>query len=176
MSHQAPDGPSIAVIIGRIAADLAGSDSGRLAELRRLQPEEPGGSAFWRIVVTQLEPAGYVPGGGEAREDALTRWAVILRALATLEHRAGGTRFGKVLAEAGISELRLNRFLRTSGDALFSHVRTVTHQLATHAQPADLTALALLVLSDGKPNEQAVRQGIANDYYQQVFAAERETV
>lgn len=173
MDPQPLEAPSLASLIGHLATDLAAADSGTRAELRRLTPDDPGGPAFWRVVVTRLEPADQLRGGGPARENALRRWAVILRALAGFGHQPG-RRFGSALAIGGVSELRLNRLLRTSDEALFDQLRAVSHQLIHAAVPVDLTGLALLLLSDGQPNQTAVRQGIANDYYQQVFAAEKE--
>lgn len=174
MNPQPHEAASLASLIRRIADDLPDAGTGERAELRRLKPDDPGGPAFWRIVVTRLEP-DHLPGGGPARDDALRRWAVILRAVAELDglHNPG-RRFGAALAEAGVSELRLTKLLRASGEPLFDQVRTVTHQLATAATPVDLTGVALLVRSDGRPNEQAVRQTIANDYYMQIFHAEKE--
>jgi CRISPR system Cascade subunit CasB len=159
-------------LIQRISDDLAEADPGTLAELRRLTPNEPGGTAFWRIVVTRLDRELPV---GDRREEALRRWALILRTLAQLNglHNAGH-RFGTALAEAGISEARFTRLLRVSGNALFDQVSAVSRQLASAGVQIDIAGLARLVLSDGAPGEQAVRQGIANDYYQVIFSAEKE--
>lgn len=174
MNLQTTETASLASLVGRIAAELAEAPPGDLAELRRLTPDDPGGAAFWRIVVTRLDPE-HLPGGGPARDDALRRWAVILRAIARLNgFHNPGRRFGTALAEAGVSEMRLNKLLRASGDPLFDQVRAVTHQLTTAAAPVDLTGVARLVLSDGQPHEQAVRQTIANDYYAVIFLNERK--
>ncbi len=165
---------SLASLVGRIAAELAEADTGTLAELHRLTPDDPGGPAFWRIVVTRLDP-GHLPPGGPGRDEALRRWAVILRATAQLaDPRDPGTHLGQALAEAGVSELRLNKLLRASGETLFDAIRSITHQLASKAQPANPIDLARLVLSDGRSDEQSVRQRIANDYYKVVFQDERK--
>ncbi len=172
MNPNPTEARSLGSLIAQIAAELGDAGTGALAELRRLTPNDPGGPAFWRVVVTRLDPE--LPAGGDPRDAALRRWAVILRALAALDglHNPG-RRLGAALAEAGVSELRLNKLLRTSGEPLFDQVRAVTHQLATAAAPVDLTGLARLVLSDGQPHEQAVRQTIANDYYAVIFHTER---
>jgi len=173
MNLQTTETASLTSLVGRIADELAETPPGDLAELRRLTLDDPGGAAFWRIVVTRLDPD--LPGGGPARDDALRRWAVILRAIARLnDFHNPGRRFGTALAEAGVSEMRLNKLLRASGAPLFDQVRAVTHQLATAAAPVDLTGVARLVLSDGQPHEQAVRQTIANDYYAVIFNNERK--
>jgi CRISPR type I-E-associated protein CasB/Cse2 len=174
MDLQTSEAVSLASLIRQIAGDLGDAGAGDRAELRRLKPDDPGGPAFWRIVVTRLDP-NHLPGGSPAREDALHRWAVILRAIAELDglHNPG-RRLGAALAEIGVSELRLNKLLRASGEPLFDEVRTIAHQLATAAVPVDLTGIARLVLSDGQPHEQIVRQTIANDYYAQIFRAAKE--
>lgn len=100
---------------------------------------------------------------------------MILRALAELHGLHNSSRrFGTALAEAGISEARLTKLLRVGGEALWDGLRAVTHQLVSTGRTIDMTGLARLVLTDGAPNEQAVRQGIANDYYQVIFSAEQE--
>jgi CRISPR type I-E-associated protein CasB/Cse2 len=172
MNPQPTEARSLGSLIGQIAAELRDAGTGDLAELRRLKPDDPGGSAFWRVVVTRLDPE--LPAGGDSRETALRRWAVILRALAALDGLHNPSRrFGAALAEAGVSELRLNKLLRASGEPLFDEVRAVTHQLAAAAAPVDLTGLARLVLSDGRGDEQSVRQTIANDYFNVIFHTER---
>ena len=173
MNLQTSDTASLASLIRQIVSDIADAGTGDRAELRRLKPDDPGGAAFWSIVVRHLDPELPV---GDRRDDALRRWAVILRALATLTglHNPG-RRFGSVLAQAGVSEARLNKLLRVSGEALWDLVRAVTHQLSSAGMPVDLTGFAYMVLSDGRANEQAVRQHIANDYYDQIFRAEKET-
>jgi CRISPR type I-E-associated protein CasB/Cse2 len=175
MTIQTSEVASLASLIRQIARDLAEAGTGERAELRRHKPDDPGGPAFWRIVVSRLEP-DYLPGGGSARDNALRQWAVILRAIAELDGMHNeGRRLGAALADIQVSELRLNKLLRASGEPLFDEVRTIAHQLATAAVPVDLTGIARLVLSEGQPHEQAVRQTIANDYYGEIFRAEKES-
>ena len=73
------------------------------------------------------------------------------------------------MAEAQVSELRLNRLLRASGEALFDEVRRITRQLVSRGAAVDATDLARLILSDGRSDELSVRQRIANDYYRQLY-------
>jgi CRISPR system Cascade subunit CasB len=163
---------SLASLVQHISDDLADADPGTLAELRRLTPDDPGGSAFWRIVVGHLDrelPAG------DNRNEALRRWAVILRACAQLHGLHNSSRrLGTALAKAGVSEARVNKLLRTSGDALFDQVRAITHQLVSAGTLVDVTGFTRLVLSDGRPHEREIRQGIANDYYAVIFSVEKE--
>ena len=153
---------SITSTIQHVTDDLADADAGTLAELRRLRPGDAGGPAFWRIVVRHLEPELPV---GDARDEALRRWAVILRTCAQLEHRPG-YRLGTALAKTRVSETRVTRLLRASGETLWDTIRAVVHQLVSAGTPVDIAGIAMLVLSDGAPNEQLVRQGIANDFYE----------
>jgi CRISPR type I-E-associated protein CasB/Cse2 len=165
-------GGSLVSLIQCIVDDLNDADPGTRAELRRLTPDDPGGPAFWRIVVRHLDRELPV---GDQRDQALRQWAAILRALAQLHALHNSShRLGTVLAEADISELRVNKLLRTSGDRLFDQVRAVSHQLVSAGVSVDVTGFARLVLSDDKPNERAIRQGIANDYYQVTFNTEKE--
>ncbi len=175
MIFQTPhEGTKLASLVGRIVSELERAGTGDLAELRRLVPDDPGGPAFWRIVVTILEPADALPTNGPSREQALRRWAAILRALATLApFHDPRVPLGRALAEANVSEHRLNRLLRSSGETLFDHLRAVTHQLASKATAANLTDLAHLVLSDGRSDSERIRQEIANDYYRQLFQTEK---
>jgi CRISPR system Cascade subunit CasB len=173
MNPQSSDITSLPFLIQQISDDLADAGTGTLAELRRIRPDDPGGAAFWRIVVRRLDLELPV---GERRYDALRRWAVILSALAELEglHNPG-RRLGSVLAQADVSEARLTKLLRVNGEALWDAVRGVTHQLASANAQVDMAGFARLVLSDGRADEQAVRQTIANDYYERIFHAKKET-
>ena len=114
------------------------------------------------LVVRHLEAELPV---GDGRDEALRRWAVILRTCAQLDHRPG-YRLGTALAKSGVSEMRVTRLLRTNGETLWDAVRSVAHQLVSAGTPVDIVGIGMLVLSDGAPNEQLVRQGIANDFYE----------
>jgi hypothetical protein len=103
---------SLASLIKRVSSQLTDAGPGTLAELRRLRPDDPGGPAFWRVVVTGLEPE--LP-AGDARSEALRRWAVILRALAYLHDlhtpgcRLGTARPGGRLRSASQQAAALGR-------------------------------------------------------------------
>lgn len=165
---------SLAELIGQLAAELEfASSTGDMAELRRLDTDRPGGPAFWRIVVAQLDAS--IPGDGQGRVEALRRWAVILRTMAQM---AGlhdpRTPFGVAAAQAGVSEMRMLKLLRASGGGLFDSVRMVAHQLATAGFAANIADVASLVLSDGRADEAPVRERIAYHYYAQLRRTEKE--
>ncbi len=168
MDEQSVEHQSLSSLVGRIAADIAEASTGELAELRRLTPDDYGGSAFWRVVITRLDPE--LLSDEPARASALRQWAIILRALAELgDLHDPRHRLGSSMAEAQVSELRLNRLLRASGEALFDEVRRITRQLVSRGAAVDATDLARLILSDGRSDELSVRQRIANDYYRQLY-------
>lgn len=162
--------PRLSALVGQLVWECRENlTPGDLAALRRLRPEDPGGAALWRLVANRLEPAQALPEGGPARLELERRWAVILRALAELALLHSPRRpLGTALAAAGVAEGRLLRLLRAQGGALFDAVRTTAHQLATAAEPVDLTLLAHLVLSAGRADEEEVRRRIARDYFRSV--------
>ena len=57
------------------------------------------------------------------------------------------------------------RLLRAHDDALEDAIRVTTHQLATSGARFDASELALLVLSDGRSDEDTVRRRVARHYY-----------
>jgi CRISPR type I-E-associated protein CasB/Cse2 len=87
---------------------------------------------------------------------------------------ASGKRLGRALAEADLSEQRFLKLLRAQDRGLLDAVRTVTHYLSTKAVPVDCSDIALLILSDGRSDEDSVRRSIARDYYSAQFKAAQE--
>ena len=162
--------PTIGTLVGRIAHAIErGLTPGDVADLRRARPEEPGSPGFWKVVVHDLEPAGALPPGGPARDEAERRWASILFGLA---HMGGlnqpQARLGRALAEAGFSELRFARLLGSRGEALLDAVRTTARYLAAKGQPADWADAARLVLAETGPAAERFRRQLARDYYRTV--------
>jgi CRISPR system Cascade subunit CasB len=158
---------TVASIVGRLAYALESSlSAGDVAELRRLRPKDVGSPAFWKIAALYLEPAGQLPKGGDARDEAERRWAAILQGLAALGplHRHG-IGLGGALAVAGFAELRFVRLLGGRGEGLLDLVRTTAQFLAAKGQSVDWTDAARLVLSGGRSNEETVRRRLARDYY-----------
>lgn len=162
-------------ILGAIENQRLGS--GDLAELRRLRPDDPGGAAFWRLIVGTVEPAGQLFGN-----DAEARWALVLQAIGNLHglHQRG-RRLGQALAAANVSEMRLVRLLRADLDDLGPQLRAVVHQLASGGQAVDLSGIAYLVVtarrsgSTGPKNEHETRRIIARDYYYGLHKAAEAT-
>ncbi len=156
-------------VVAELARDIAVvMSAGDVAELRRMRPGDPACPAFWKLLTARIEPALGLPAGGRRRLELERRWSVILAALATLDGlHAPGRPLGRALAEAGLTELRLNRLLVARSEGLHDALRTVCHQLSSTAQPADLAELALLVLSEGERDEELVRRAVARHYFRQ---------
>ena len=159
----------LASAVGAVVAGIAGGYSpGDVAALRRLGKGGWGVPIFWRIVTRTLEPLGLIA-SGERREHDEQRWAVVLAALDGQHVR--GVRLGRALAEAGVSELRVERLLRAQDDALLALVRPLAHQLASKGTKFDQVGLVELVLSDGAPDKDRVRRAIGRDFYRAEGAA-----
>ena len=165
---------TIWTIISRIATRLASDAAiGDRAALRRLSFETPNAPAFWRIAVTDLQSV--LPQHSPYREEQERRWAAILGGLAEV---AGAglhvpkRRLGEAAADAKLHEMRLLKLLRAHGDSLLALIRPLAHQLVSKGIPVDWADVALLVLSDGRANEDRVRRDLARSYFS---ATQRQT-
>lgn len=168
-----PEVGRLASAIGAIAVSIEKNLSpGDVAELRRLTHRDPGGPAFWKLWASIIEP-NEVFAKGTSSESRQSRWAAILGAMAQL----GGLhdpriRLGTALAEAGFSELRLVRLLRAHESVLLDLLRPTAAFLSSKGVSCNQAQLAELVLSDGQPQDDAVRRRIARDFYSSIHAKE----
>jgi CRISPR type I-E-associated protein CasB/Cse2 len=158
---------SIRTIISRIAARLSDDASiGDRAALRRLSFDAPDAPAFWRLVVSELDPV--LPDASPYREEQERRWAAILSGLAEVAgaglHRPKHD-LGEAAAQAGLHEMRVLKLLRAHDDALLALVRPLAHQLVSKGVPVDWADVARLVLSDGRVDEDSVRRDVARRYF-----------
>lgn len=153
--------------IGRISHAINNRlSTGDIAELKRLNPENPGSPAFWKLIVGCIGDEGVHLAGEKNRDEAERRWAVVLSAMAHMKHlHIHGRKLGEALAEAGYSELRLNRLLRASGDTLRNLTRGMTLFLVSKGQSFDLLDLARLIFSDNNSWSESFRRQIARSYY-----------
>lgn len=164
-------------IAGYLSRDpyAGGISTGDLAELRRIDPEEPFTPALWKILLE------YHPNHEALDEEDERRWALLLMAMgncAGLHNRS--VSFGAALAEAGWSELRFVRLMDATGDSLVKHLRRLSQYLASKDQPADWSDAAWLLFvqrDDEGKREKAneIRQNIARDYYQRSYALENQS-
>ncbi len=167
------DRPSLASTVGSIATAIAKVLSpGDVAALRRLVPDDAACAAYWRLLA--LHP-GLVPDAGAGRDKIEHRWACILQAMATMAGLHNPSiPLGRAMAEADVAEQRLLRLLRASDSSLVDAVRVTAHHLAQKAVTSNHLELAQLVLSDGGPNEDAVRRRVARSYYAQTAKEARQ--
>jgi len=157
---------SFAGLIGKVALAIDRNLSpGDVAALRRLDPRDPAAPAFWKVCASWLDRT--LPEEGSSRDEAERRWATILAGMAiTVGQHNPRHHAGAALAEAGFSELRFMRLLRARGDTLSDALRITARFLASKAVSFDWRDLALLVLSDGRADEEDVRRHLARNFYQ----------
>ena len=139
---------------------------GDRAALRRLNYAAPDSPPFWKIVVSDLD--GVIADHEPERGRDERRWAALLAGLAKVAGAGlyrGGRRLGEAAAAAGLLEARFTKLLRAHDDALLDLIQPLAHQLAAKGEHVDWSDVARLVLSDGAPNEDAVRHHLAKHYY-----------
>lgn len=153
--------------LGSQTAGRAGFSTGELAELRRIDPEQPYTPALWRTLVGYEIDQGW--GDGEWREALEERWAALLMGMA---HTVGlhdySTPLGAALAEAGWSETRFVRLMDSRGTRLIEEIRRVAQYLSSKSQPADWAQVADLVLDQDADWAERQRRDIARDYYRRL--------
>jgi CRISPR type I-E-associated protein CasB/Cse2 len=156
---------SLYEIVGRLDRAISEEliSTGELAELRRLDVEQPDQPAYWKILTTYILSDRDRLSGKEE-----TGWAMVLNGMA---HMAPSVHdpdrsLGRVLADNDYHEMRLLRFLRERGEAFRSGVRRVARYLGRQGEPVDWGQFAAFILSDygGEAHEELCRS-IARDYY-----------
>jgi len=146
-----------------------GISTGDLAELRRINPDEPYTPALWRILLN------FVPHDDTISEERERRWAILLMAMATCaDLHDPSTDFGTALAEAGWSELRFVRLMEARDDNLDKQLRRVAQYLASKSQQANWADAAWLLFVQEGDHATATRQRIARSYYRRLYALENE--
>jgi CRISPR system Cascade subunit CasB len=163
----APDQAStLASLVNTLAGWLASSSAltpGDVAALRRMDPRRPP-AAFFKLEGLALD--AHLPHDASEREDAETRWAVVVQGLAHLGSlHAPRERLGVSLAEAGFSELRFARLLQANPDQLVDELPLLARFLAAKGVTTDWAAAARLILSAGRRDQEATRRRLARDYY-----------
>jgi CRISPR system Cascade subunit CasB len=151
------------------------SSTGDLAELRRLSPRDLSAPVFWKLAATHLIPNGLLgaqPSRSEQQEHA---WAVILSCMAQMKglHRASRSP-GHALRDAGFSELRFTRLLRSRDGALLDNLRGAARYLVSKGEAVDWTDLAALALYPEGTFAERLRRRIARDFYAQSPAQPQE--
>lgn len=144
-------------------------NNGELAAARRIHPDKLDSPVFWMLITRFVEPE---QGGRRVplSSDELGRWATIIATLARLipfhetpvKH---SKHLGTVLAEADVHEQRVLRLLRAHGIQMFDTLMPLAHLLVSKGRQVNWWGAAELVLSDGRPHEEQVRQRVARDFY-----------
>ncbi len=138
---------------------------GDLAELRRLDPDQPGAPAFFRILARVAPEAG---------PDAMRRYANFLRILALKPETLSDDRLGAVMAEAGVSESRVQRLLTARGAAMGDQLRLIAGRLA-NAGNLPWRGFADLLLTKDEKHADDNRLRIARDYWRALDRAEAQS-
>ena len=168
----------IAVSLAGQIAQLAGHRRGDLAELRRMDPDDPNAAVFWRLL-----GHNELLNSGEAVE---RKWALILHgiALMTPTNSAGDNPqtahdvympVGRALflggqaqrAQGFYSESRLNRLLTARGPMLRILLARLFRMLAAADVSFNWREMAQFILNEGYNEDEAgqCRRRIAREYY-----------
>ncbi len=168
-----------AISLSSTVAQLAEHRRGDLAELRRMDPDDPDAAVFWRLLA-QYD----LLNSGEAVE---RKWALILHGIALMTPtNSGGDNpqaahdgsmpVGRALflggeaqrSQAFYSESRLNRLLTAREGMMRVLLARMFRMLAASGVSFNWREMAQFILNEGY-NEEAAEQGrrrIARDYYQ----------
>ena len=163
------------------AAQIAGENfqRGDLAQLRRMDPNAPDATAYWRLMADR----GLL---GNAAWEA--KWALILHGIALMTRTGSGEAAGRTAydrhmpvgralflggdssrREAGYySESRLNRLLTARGPILRTLLARMFRMLAAANQPFNWGEMARFILYEDYDEERSelARRHVARAYYQ----------
>ncbi len=126
--------------------------------LRRMTPAMRPPLAFFRLACRAL-PADW--------ETHRREWTTLVACIALMcpdPHRPDRP-VGRVLAEGGLSESRLERLLATEGEVLSAIMLRTAYFLGAKQLPLDWTEFARLLFVTGRDEKEAVRLAIARDFY-----------
>lgn len=158
----APD-RSLASDIGRIARVLGDDDfpTGDRAALRRMTPSMPPTLTFYRFALRYL-PLGW-DDGAEVRKD----WMTLVAGIALMSPGAHNPErgLGKVLAETGYSEGRLERLLSSEGDVRRTLLLRAARFLAAKSAAFNWVQGARFLLTRNAEALENLHTIIARDYY-----------
>lgn len=172
----ATDEPTWRSLIGKIAFLIHPGQnalsSADMAQLRRLSAQKPYSSALWKILLHCDVPEKWAGGANQAKKEK--QWATLLAAMAqNPTSHDPKTSFGKALADAGWSELRLVRLLESRDEQLDAIFRQMAAYLSSKGKTLDWSQAGQLIFwQDGEVAEN-IRQDIARDYYRAVYAASK---
>ena len=175
--------PAIAGSIANHMARHRAFHAGEIAQLRRLDPDRPTTSAFWRLMLRHHITAPHPEATDVRRLEGA--WAQIIRGIA-IGTRVGEDAtegphrtdrgLGEALAHAGYSETNLNALLNAQDRTLSRLSENAVRLLDSKGQKFNWNQCAALLLNDyrsaGQQDNDRVR--IARDYYRAVLHQQNE--
>ncbi len=167
MPVQAARPNRVEALAGAIRALGKAERRGDLASLRRLDADAPDAPAFFRIVV-KVAP--------DVTAAELRRYAQFLQILALKPDVLSSGSFGAAMAEAEVSEGRVQKLLSARRPALSEQLRLIARRLA-NAGKLPYRQIGDLILIDDEDGEYAenIRLRIARDYWRALDRAEVST-
>ena len=171
--------PERAVRMAGTIAQYTEHRRGDLAELRRMDPDEPNAAAFWRLMA-QYDLLN-------SNEDVERKWGLIIHGIALMTPTNSGERnpntahngsmpVGRALYLGGesqrstalYSEARLNRLLTSGGPMLRTLLARMFRMLAANGVTFNWREMAQFILNEGYDDDAAEqnRRRIAREYYQ----------
>jgi CRISPR type I-E-associated protein CasB/Cse2 len=154
-------------VVDGLARHMADSrfPRGDLAALRRAQSKP---LAFWKFTTQH----NLKTGTEEDENNALT----ILQILAIMVNlHAKDVELGVALVNAGFSELRCARLLRSEGDALKDNLVSTARYLAAKEVSADIGQLASLLLTANPQKLEALRRRIARTFFKALHTQNKKS-
>jgi CRISPR type I-E-associated protein CasB/Cse2 len=160
-------------------------DSGRRAQLRRTEPENPFTPALWHVLFEIDHDKA--PGWWKHRENATEnewerRWAALLRAMTVCQgqhqpnvYSGPDTRLGTVLANTSWAEMRFVRLMEARKRKLETQVRHMAQYLASTGESLDWADAGRLLFFQSDDAAQNIRVGISRAYYGRQQVLEQET-
>lgn len=161
-SFPVPETPSLWQIIACVAKTLGGEHfpSGDRAALKRMAPDRPPPLAFYRFAFREL------PDGWEKQRGS---WQTLIAGIALSANQGNphnrNRPLGRVLAEQGYSEARLERLLAARSETLETLLLRAIRYLVAKGECLDWTDCARLLLDSEDGKREEIRREIAGDYY-----------
>lgn len=151
-------------VIGRIAQVISSDrfPTGDRAALRRMTPGQPLPLVFYRFALQHL------PEGWDHSEERVLDWVTLVAGIALMSPNAhrGDRPLGKVLAETGYSEARLERLLAAEGNVRRILLLRAARFLAAKGSPCNWVDAAQLLLTRDPQKREQVNRRVARDFYQ----------
>lgn len=159
------DLPSICSIHSAMRKGIIGP--GEMAELRRLDPQNPDRLVFWQIIVRWVEGDLPLP------DEQIQRWATVLQGCAVLGPDLHDPKcpLGLAMEKAGLAESRLSRLLRAPDPQFLEAAVRLCRFMRAKQKPFNWTEFAAWVLAGDRDQ---FNHRIAQDYYRAKLSKPKE--